>query len=147
MSTVNLSVIRTDTSTPPTMQSQDGVDRGKFCLAWGNIMIDHDGHPLCTKGFNVAAIEDIGTGRFVIHFSNPLPSANYAVAGMVAGTATGTNTWLHGTTAGYKVTVAVPQTNLGMPAYEDSDGITMLSLPFNALPTGSGNNECSLLFT
>tara|TARA_B100001250_G_scaffold189294_1_gene162595 strand:+ start:1947 stop:2354 length:408 start_codon:yes stop_codon:yes gene_type:complete len=91
MSTVNLSVIRTDTSTPPTMQSQDGVDRGKFCLAWGNIMIDTDAHPLCTKGFNVAAIEDIGTGRFVIHFNNPLPSANYAVAGMVSGTATGTN--------------------------------------------------------
>ena len=93
MSTVNLSVIRTDTSTPPTMQSQDGVDRGKFCLAWGNIMIDVDGHPLCTKGFNVAAIEDIDTGRFVIHFNNPLPSANYAIAGITAGTFTGTNTF------------------------------------------------------
>ena len=91
MSTVNLRVIRTDTSTPPTIQSQDGVDRGKFCLAWGNIMIDTDGHPLCTKGFNVAAIEDIATGRFVIHFNNPLPSNNYAITGATSGTMAGTN--------------------------------------------------------
>ena len=63
------------------------------------------------------------------------------------GTSTGNNTWLHGTTAGNKVTVSVPQSNLGMPSYEDADGITMLSLPFNALPTSAGNNEFSLVFT
>ena len=42
------------------------------------------------------------------------------------GTSTGTNTWLHGTTAGNKVTVSCPQTDLGQPTYEESDGITML---------------------
>ena len=100
MSTVNLSVIRTDTSTPPTMQSQDGVDRGKFSLAWGNIMIDTDGHPLCTKGFNVAAIEDIAIGQFVIHFNNPLPSNHYAITGSTSGNInmTGTNAFMVDTT-------------------------------------------------
>ena len=63
------------------------------------------------------------------------------------GTSTGTNTWLHGTTAGNKVTVSCPQTDLGQPTYEESDGITMLNLPFMATPTASANNEFSLLFT
>ncbi len=63
------------------------------------------------------------------------------------GTSTGTNTWLHGTTAGNKVTVSCPQTDLGQPTYEESDGITMLSLPFMATPTASANNEFSLVYT
>ena len=63
------------------------------------------------------------------------------------GTSTGTNTWLHGTTAGNKVTVSCPQSDLGQPTYEDSDGITMLSLPFMATPTASANDEFSLVYT
>ncbi|MAK50541.1 hypothetical protein, partial [Marinobacter sp.] len=63
------------------------------------------------------------------------------------GTSTGTNTWLHGTTAGNKVTVSCPQTDLGQPTYEESDGITMLSLPFYATPTSAGQNEFSLVYT
>ena len=63
------------------------------------------------------------------------------------GTSTGTNTWLHGTTAGNKVTVSCPQSDLGQPTYEESDGITMLNLPFYATPTASANNEFSLVYT
>ena len=62
-------------------------------------------------------------------------------------TSTGTNTWLHGTTAGNKVTVSCPQSDLGQPTYEESDGITMLSLPFMATPTSAGQNEFSLVYT
>ena len=43
------------------------------------------------------------------------------------GTSTGTNTWLHGTAAGNRVTVSCPQTDLGQPTYEESDGITTVS--------------------
>ena len=63
------------------------------------------------------------------------------------GTSTGTNTWLHGTVAGNKITVSCPQTDLGQPTYEESDGITMLNLPFMATPTSSGNTEFSLVYT
>ena len=63
------------------------------------------------------------------------------------GTSTGTNTWLHGTAAGNKVTVSCPQTDLGQPTYSESDGITMLNLPFMATPTSSGNTEFSLVYT
>ena len=63
------------------------------------------------------------------------------------GSSTGTNTWLHGTVAGNKVTVSCPQSDLGQPTYEESDGVTMLSLPFYATPTASANNEFSLVYT
>ncbi len=63
------------------------------------------------------------------------------------GSSTGTNTWLHGTTAGNKVTVSCPQSDLGQPTYEESDGITMLNLPFYATPTSAGNTEFSLVYT
>jgi len=63
------------------------------------------------------------------------------------GTSTGTNTWLHGTNAGNKVTVSCPQTDLGQPTYSETDGITMLNLPFMATPTASANNEFSLVYT
>ena len=63
------------------------------------------------------------------------------------GSSTGTNTFLHGTAAGNKVTVSCPQTDLGQPTYEDSDGVQMLSLPFVATPTSAGNNELSIAYT
>ena len=63
------------------------------------------------------------------------------------GTSTGTNTWVHSGGAGNIVTVSCPQTDLGQPTYEDSDGITMLNLPFYATPTDAGQDEFSLAFT
>ena len=66
---------------------------------------------------------------------------------LATGTTTGTNTWSHSGGAGNIVTVSCPQTDLGQPTYEESDGITMLSLPFYATPTASANNEFSLVYT
>ena len=66
---------------------------------------------------------------------------------LATGTTTGTNTWSHSGGAGNIVTVSCPQTDLGQPTYEDSDGITMLSLPFYATPTDAGSDEFSLAFT
>ena len=63
------------------------------------------------------------------------------------GTSTGSNTWVHSGGAGNIVTVSCPQTDLGQPTYEDSDGITMLNLPFYATPTDAGQDEFSLAFT
>ena len=63
------------------------------------------------------------------------------------GSSTGTNTFLHGDTVGNKITVSVPQTDLGQPTYEDSDGVQMLNLPFVATPTSAGNNELSIAYT
>jgi hypothetical protein len=66
---------------------------------------------------------------------------------LALGTATGNLTFLHGTTAGNRVTFTAGQTDIGQPTYGDQDGIATLTLPYVALPTSAGNNEFSLAFT
>ena len=63
------------------------------------------------------------------------------------GTSTGSLTFLHGTTAGNRVTFTSPQSDVTQPTYSDSDGIAMLNIPYVALPTTAGNDEFSLAFT
>ena len=63
------------------------------------------------------------------------------------GSATGSLSFLHGTTAGNRVTFTAAQADLTQPTYSDSDGIHMLNLPYVATPTTAGNNEISLAFT
>ena len=59
---------------------------------------------------------------------------------------TGILSLLHGTAAGNQVTLVAPKVDISNPAYEDSDGIQMLSLPFAAIPTSIGNDELLLTF-
>lgn len=66
---------------------------------------------------------------------------------LALGTATGNLTFLHGTTAGNRVTFTASQVDIAQPSYTDQDGIQMLQLPYVALPTSAGNNEFSLAFT
>lgn len=66
---------------------------------------------------------------------------------LALGTTTGNLTFLHGTTAGNRVTFTASQVDIAQPSYTDQDGITMLQLPYVALPTTAGNNEFSLAFT
>lgn len=96
-----------------------------------------------------------GTQEVMITDRKPSGSATVEAVALSAhnfftdatGSSTGTNTFLHGTTAGNKVTISCPQTDLGQPTYEDSDGVQMLSLPFVATPTSAGNNELSIVYT
>lgn len=66
---------------------------------------------------------------------------------LALGSATGNLTFLHGTTAGNRVTFTASQVDIAQPSYTDQDGIQMLQLPYVALPTSAGNNEFSLAFT
>lgn len=59
----------------------------------------------------------------------------------------GNLTFLHGTTAGNRVTFTASQVDITQPAYADQDGIQMLNVPYVALPTTAGNDEFSLAFT
>jgi hypothetical protein len=96
-----------------------------------------------------------GTQEVMITDRKPSGSATVEAVALSAhnfftdatGSSTGTNTFLHGTTAGNKVTVSCPQTDLGQPTYEDSDGVQMLNLPFVATPTSAGDNELSIAYT
>lgn len=60
---------------------------------------------------------------------------------------TGNLTFLHGTTAGNRVTLTASQCDIANPSYGDQDGIQMLNIPFIAVPTTAGNDEVSLAFT
>jgi hypothetical protein len=66
---------------------------------------------------------------------------------LALGSATGNLTFLHGTTAGNRVTFTASQVDVTQPSYTDQDGIQMLQVPYVALPTTAGNNEFSLAFT
>jgi hypothetical protein len=55
--------------------------------------------------------------------------------------------FLHGTAPGQRVSFIAPNVDLGQPTYGESQGITMLNLPFNAIPTTAGNDEYRLVFS
>lgn len=63
------------------------------------------------------------------------------------GNSTGNLTFQHGQTAGNIVTFTAGQIDLGNPSYSDEDGIQMLTLPYIATPTDSGNDELEIVFT
>lgn len=59
-----------------------------------------------------------------------------------AGT-TGALALTHGTVGGYKVALSAPRASLGNVGYQESQGVTMLTIPFVASPS-SGNDEVSI---
>jgi hypothetical protein len=63
------------------------------------------------------------------------------------GNSTGNLTFQHGQTSGNIVTFTAGQIDLGNPSYSDEDGIQMLTLPYIATPTDSGNDEMEIVFT
>lgn len=56
----------------------------------------------------------------------------------------GTMTILHGIDNGHKVQLDCPNVSIGNPSYQDSQGINMISVPFVAEPTDSGNDEITV---
>ena len=59
---------------------------------------------------------------------------------------TGNLTFLHGTTAGNKVTVSSTKADIGDVAYGEQDGIQMLEIPYTLVPT-SANDELTITYT
>lgn len=76
-----------------------------------------------------------------------VPVATHNFFNDATGTSTGNLTFQHGSTAGNIVTFTASQIDLGGPSYSDQDGVQMLTLPYIATPTDSGNDEMSLAFT
>lgn len=60
---------------------------------------------------------------------------------------TGALTFLHGTTAGNRVTFTASQCDVGKTSYGDQDGVQMLNIPYVAVPSATGNDEVSLAFS
>ena len=60
-------------------------------------------------------------------------------------TTVGSLSLIHGKTAGSKVELSSSRVNISNPAYSDLNGITMLSLPLQFVPSSSGNDELSII--
>ena len=96
----------------------------------------------CTKEVIITDRKPAGT--VVIEAPTIAAKDYFSVA---LGSTTGNLTFLHGTTAGNRVTFTASQVDATQPSYSDQDGIQMLSVPYVALPTTAGNNEFSLAYT
>jgi hypothetical protein len=76
-------------------------------------------------------------------FEAPTITTKDFFAAAVAST-TGAMQLIHGVGAGKIVQLDSSVVSIGNPTYTDSDGIHMLSIPFNLVPTSSGNDEISI---
>lgn len=97
----------------------------------------------CTKQVLITQRSTSGT----VMLEAPTIAAKDFFTAALNDSATGNLTFLHGTTAGNRVTLTAPTTDIGDPTYGDTDGIAMLNLPYTAIPTGAGNNEFTLAYT
>lgn len=68
-------------------------------------------------------------------------------AAALTDTTLGNLTFQHGTTAGNIVDFASTRIDIGDVSYGDQDGIAMLNIPYTAIPSTSGNDEFSLIYT
>jgi hypothetical protein len=75
-----------------------------------------------------------------------LATKNYFTAA-TSDSSLGNLQFTHGTAAGNIITVSSSTIDLGDVSYDDQDGITMLSIPVVAVPTTSGNDEVSIVYT
>lgn len=77
MSTLSVATIKSQSSSPPTIQNTSGTQVGTFCRAWVNF--NGTGTVAIRASFNVSSITDNGTGNFTVNFTNAMADANYVV--------------------------------------------------------------------
>jgi len=85
------------------------------------------------------------TGTVVIEA--PTIAAKDYFAAALDDSSLGNLTFQHGTAAGNIVDFESTGVDIGDLSYSDQDGIAMLNLPFTAVPSTSGNDEFSLVYT
>jgi len=96
----------------------------------------------CTK--EVLFLDRKPSGQVMIEM---VPIATKDYFSIANGTATGNLAITHGTTAGNRVVITSPQTDLVNPSYGDDNGVIMLNIPYVSLPSSAGNDEFSIALT
>lgn len=96
----------------------------------------------CTK--EVLITDRASTGTVVIE-APTIAAKDFFTAALVD-TSAGELSFIHGTTGGNIVSFYSGRVDITDPTYQDQDGIHMLSLPFTAVPTSTGNDEFVLTF-
>jgi hypothetical protein len=86
-----------------------------------------------------------GTGSTTIEAVN-IASKDYFAAAL-SDTSLGNLDFTHGTAAGNIVDFASTRVDIGDVSYSDQDGIAMFNIPYTCVPSTSGNDEFSLIYT
>jgi hypothetical protein len=97
----------------------------------------------CTK--EVLLTDRASTGSVVLE-AVTMATKNYFTAALSDGTL-GNLLFQHGQTAGNIVDFASTRVDIGDVSYSDQDGIHMLTIPFTCIPSTSGNDEFSFVYT
>lgn len=97
----------------------------------------------CTK--EVLLTDRAATGTVVLE-AVTMATKNYFTAALTDGTL-GNLLFQHGQTAGNIVDFVSTKIDIGDVSYSDQDGIHMLNIPYTAVPSTSGNDEFSIVYT
>ena len=97
----------------------------------------------CTKE---VLLTDRSSNGTVVMEAVAIGTKDYFTAALTDSTL-GNLTFQHGTTAGNIVDFASTRIDIGDVSYSDQDGIAMLNIPYTAIPSTSGNDEFSLVYT
>jgi hypothetical protein len=97
----------------------------------------------CTK--EVLLTDRASTGTVVLE-AVTMATKNYFTAALSDGSL-GNLLFQHGQTAGNIIDFASTRIDIGDVSYSDQDGIHMLNIPYTAVPSTSGNDEFSLVYT
>jgi len=100
-------------------------------------------------GSKEVLITDRGANGSVTIEAPTLAQKDYFAAALVdSGLGNNTNlTFQHGISAGNIVDFASTRVDIGDVSYGDQDGIAMLTIPYTAVPSTTGNDEFSLIYT
>ena len=90
-------------------------------------------------------ITDRAAGGTAVIEAPAIGTTDYFAATRV--TSTASSSLVLGATAGNIVTMTMAQTDVTGVTYGDTNGVVSLSMPYLALPSTSGNDEMSLVFT
>lgn len=97
----------------------------------------------CTK--EVLLTDRASTGTVVLE-AVTMATKNYFTAALTD-SSLGNLLFQHGQTAGNIIDFASTRIDIGDVSYSDQDGIHMLNIPYTAVPSTSGNDEFSLVYT
>ena len=97
----------------------------------------------CTK--QVLLTDRASTGSVTLE-AVTMATKNYFTAALSDGTL-GNLLFQHGQTAGNIIDFASTRVDIGDVSYSDQDGIHMLNIPYTCVPSTSGNDEFSLVYT
>lgn len=87
--TVVVDTVKSSTTSPPAFQNTNGTEIGTLCRAWVRFA---GSTGTVNAGFNVSSVTRNTTGDYTVNFTNTLPDANYAMAGVVGSFTTGSST-------------------------------------------------------